>query len=393
MKGVEHLGYILIADITGYTVYLNESELDHAKGTLTDLLELLIEETKPPLVINRLEGDAVFSYGLDEGFLSAQTFLESIEDTYVAFRRAIELMVLNNTCECSACANVSKLDLKFFLHHGTFALQTVGDNEELMGTDVNVIHRLLKNSVTEDTGIRAYILCTDAAESALGLDGLSETLVEHTENVADFGEVRVWIRDMHPVYEARRDEAASELSPDEVVAEDHIEIAVPREVVWDYLNQTEFRNYLLGSDRFEVQKKNDGLIGPGSVYQCYHGKKQISQVVLDWQPFERILVQTRPPLPGRRPAVFTTSVRLEPTANGTRMEMLHGDPSGPRLKKALIRRMLTSSKMRDQSRRDLEEFRSRIESDHSVRRSRLHSPAELPHDLIGAAAAASLRDS
>ena len=28
-------GFLLIADITGYTAYLSESELDHAQGTLT----------------------------------------------------------------------------------------------------------------------------------------------------------------------------------------------------------------------------------------------------------------------------------------------------------------------------------------------------------------------
>jgi hypothetical protein len=389
--GVEHLGYIVIADITGYTVYLNESELDHAKGTLTDLLELLIQETKPPLVINRLEGDAVFSYGLDESFVNAQTFLESIEDTYVAFRRAVELMVLNNTCKCSACANVANLDLKFFVHHGTFALQEVGQNEELMGTDVNLIHRLLKNSVTEETGIKAYILCTDAAETALGLAGMSETLVAHTERVPDFGEVQVWIRDMHPVYEARRQETATELSPDQILAEDHIEIAVPREILWDYVNQSKFRNFLLGSDRFEVENKKDGMIGSGSVYLCYHGKKQISQVVLDWQPFDRLLVETRPPMPGR-PVAFPTEIRLESIAKGTRMDLFHGAPTGPRLKRALVRRMLKSAKQAKQSHHELEEFRHRVESDYAAHQSRLASPAELPHDLIGEAAAASLRD-
>ncbi|MGH3651231.1 MAG: DUF2652 domain-containing protein [Acidimicrobiia bacterium] len=186
---MENQGYLLIADITGYTVYLEESELDHAKGSLTDLLELLIDHTNPPLVVSGLEGDAVFSYGLGEGFVNSQTFLESIEDTYVAFRRAIELMVLNNTCRCNACANVSSLDLKFFIHYGTFALQDVGDHHELMGSDVNLIHRLLKNSVTAETGIRAYILCTDAAESALGMEGASSaSLLPHVETVPDFGE-------------------------------------------------------------------------------------------------------------------------------------------------------------------------------------------------------------
>ena len=36
-------GYLLIADITGYTMYLSQSELDHAQETLTTLLKLLVE--------------------------------------------------------------------------------------------------------------------------------------------------------------------------------------------------------------------------------------------------------------------------------------------------------------------------------------------------------------
>ena len=49
-------GYFLIADITGYTHYLSESELDHAQKILTALLNTLIQHTKPPLVISRLAG-------------------------------------------------------------------------------------------------------------------------------------------------------------------------------------------------------------------------------------------------------------------------------------------------------------------------------------------------
>jgi hypothetical protein len=47
-------GYLFIADITGYTMYLSQSELEHAHGVIESLLTLLIDHTRPPLVINRL---------------------------------------------------------------------------------------------------------------------------------------------------------------------------------------------------------------------------------------------------------------------------------------------------------------------------------------------------
>ena len=199
-------GFIFIADISGYTAYLHGSELEHAQGTLTDLLELLIDHTTHPLTISRLEGDAVISYALDVDRISGQTFVEMIEDTYVSFRRAINLMVLNNSCQCSACANVSNLDLKFFLHHGEYSFQRLGEFDELIGSDVNLIHRLTKNSVAEVLGSRAYLLCTEAALEALGMVDSSTLMTSHLEDVDDFGEVRVWIEDMHPKWDARKDD-------------------------------------------------------------------------------------------------------------------------------------------------------------------------------------------
>jgi len=105
-----HSGYLVIADITGYTAYLSDSELEHAKDSLNSLLKLLIEYTKRPLLISRLEGDAVISYALDDNVSQGQTLVELVENTYVAFRKARELMIVNTTCECRACANIPGKD-------------------------------------------------------------------------------------------------------------------------------------------------------------------------------------------------------------------------------------------------------------------------------------------
>ena len=115
-------GHLLIADISGYTQYLTSSELEHAQEVLTSLMGLLIDRTLPPLRVAGLQGDAVFSYGIGGGTLGGQSLVEMIEGPYVAFRRAIEQMVLNTTCQCNACANISTLDLKFLVHHGTFSI-------------------------------------------------------------------------------------------------------------------------------------------------------------------------------------------------------------------------------------------------------------------------------
>ena len=81
-------GILLISDITGYTKFLASSELEHAQDSLRSLLKLIVEHTRPPLVISRLEGDAVISYSPAGSFLQGQTLVEIIERTYVDFCRS-----------------------------------------------------------------------------------------------------------------------------------------------------------------------------------------------------------------------------------------------------------------------------------------------------------------
>ena len=362
---MEQRGFILIADITGYTAYLNESELVHAQGTLTDLLELLIEHTKSPLVISRLEGDAVISYGLEAGFVSGQTFLETIETTYLDFRRAIELMVLNNSCQCNACANVSSLDLKFFVHFGTFVLQTIGDHDELLGTDVNLIHRLLKNSVTADTGIHAYLLCTAAAVAALGFDDPGELMVHHTETVADLGEASMWIMDMQPIYEAGATDDRIVFEPGEIIGTLQVDSVLPPHVVWDYLSNPEFRKLLVGSERQEVTDLKAGRIGPGSAYQCFHGKGVYPQVVLEWEPFDRMVIEQVLKMPGGS-TTMVVDYQLAPNDDGTHLTSTAARLGGTGWRHTVWRSMIQLEGMR--AKRRLVKFRDHIEEDFAQRK-------------------------
>lgn len=103
-----HQGYFLITDLAGYTRYLSESELEHAQDTRTALLELLVENTRPSLVISGLAGHAVISYGLLDDVYLGQTFIEKLEYIYSAFRKTLERLVLNVKRQAS-CREVTDL--------------------------------------------------------------------------------------------------------------------------------------------------------------------------------------------------------------------------------------------------------------------------------------------
>jgi len=328
-------GYFLIADITGYTQYLNESELEHAQETLTALLEMLVKNTRPPLVISRLAGDAVISYGLRESFFQGQSFVEKIEDTYVAFRKTIERLVLNNTCRCNACANISNLDLKFFIHFGTFGIQRISDHDELVGSDINLLHRLLKNSVTEKTRIRAYALFSEAAIQQLGVEGLSDGMTAHSETYEHLGEVQVWVLDMQPIWEEKRGGATVTFPTDQAWWRSENQINMPREQAWDYLVQPKFRNTLIGSDEMKIANLSNGRIAPGSVFQCYHGDKLVPQTILEWQPFESMIVKELFPMSHN--VSWLAEYRLDSTDTGTRLTRKATKPEGPIAGRTLLR--------------------------------------------------------
>lgn len=317
-------GYLVIADITGYTAYLEDSELDHARDSLTSLLDIMIEHTRLPLVVTKLEGDAVFSYSPDDSHLYGQALLEMIEGTYVAFRRALQLMVLNTTCTCNACKNLSGLDLKFFVHHGTFTLQKVGGGTELLGSDVNLIHRILKNHIVEQTDLRAYAAYTSAAVDH-GLSDLTQSMTQHSENYEPFGEVTLFLQDLQGVWKRKRDELNLEIAQEDVIWSYEKLMPVPQPVLWDYVTKPEYRSKLTGASSTQIENVSDGRTGVGSVYVCAHGTNISLQTIVDWQPFERYTTTIPTPLPGTT-GRFT--YELTPADGGTLLRLICGKNHG-----------------------------------------------------------------
>ena len=54
-------GFLLIADITGYTMFLTRSELEHAQGILDALFKSIFAEIKAPIILSNLQGDAALT--------------------------------------------------------------------------------------------------------------------------------------------------------------------------------------------------------------------------------------------------------------------------------------------------------------------------------------------
>ena len=321
-------GFLIISDITGYSKYLNESELEHARDSLTALLNILLDHTKSPLVLSKLEGDAVFSSAPAHGFLQGQSLLDMVESTYASFRKALELMVLNTTCTCNACRNLPNLDLKFFVHFGSYMTQKLGNFNELVGNDVNLVHRLAKNHIKEKTGFKAYAAFTQSVMEALGLADFQNSLTPHRETFADVGEVQMYVYDMHAVWERLKDRVRIEVRPEAAMVVLKYEFPVPPSTLWEYLTKPEYRVILLGANKLELRNQSQGRTGVDTVFYCYHGTMETPQLILDWSPFEQFTTDDA------NPWGLTTRItcKLEPTQTGTSLIFLMGKPRGTRLR-------------------------------------------------------------
>ena len=202
MERKTQTGYLVLADISGYTSFVAQTEIEHADMALSFLLETIVEKVGELLIIGQLEGDAVFAYIEESKLPDAKSLLELIDQTYLAFREKALALYSQATCPCRACRALPTLDLKFMVHHGKYLIQQVAGVHHLLGTDVNLIHRLAKNHVSESTGWKGYALFTSQGLERMQTEKTS--FLQQTESYEHLGEVDTYVRDMHVRYEAMK---------------------------------------------------------------------------------------------------------------------------------------------------------------------------------------------
>jgi len=199
MERKTQTGYMVLADISGYTSFVAKTEIEHADIALSHLLETIVGKLSDLLTISKLEGDAVFAYAEEAKLPEGKSLLELIDHTYMAFRDKANTLYVGATCPCRACRAIPTLDLKFMVHHGDFIIQQVAGIKDLLGTSVNLIHRLAKNHVTESTGWNGYALFTLQCLERLQAD--KTPFVQQAESYEHLGDVEIYVRDMHVRYE------------------------------------------------------------------------------------------------------------------------------------------------------------------------------------------------
>jgi len=183
---------LLIADIGGYTEYMRfhraSLSLAHAEATTARLLKRVVDAAGDFDLIE-IEGDAAFLFrqagALDGAATVAKTTQAAVamHRAFHAERRLVEL----NLCPCDGCAGTGDLKLKFVAHIGEVATQKIKRRRKLVGIDVILVHRLLKNPVQ----VPEYVLLSEDLYRS-GDAALPHPVHEITQDLEGVGPVRAY---------------------------------------------------------------------------------------------------------------------------------------------------------------------------------------------------------
>lgn len=258
-------GTFVLADIGGYTKFLTGVGITHAKETIEHLLNRLIERKDKRWKVANVMGDCVFFYSeTPEG---AENTFRLLRGLHEEFQDAQQDIASGSTCRCGACDRTEDLSLKFVVHAGEFEVQNIGGRKELIGQDIIVATRLLKNSVP----VREYAISTPAA------GGLAEAAgaTEHAgrDELESLGPMEYSYIDLGPVRDAYQKSKSFHVTPEMSGLTVSAEIDAPSHVVWDAVSKLEKRKVwqVTISKMEHIQGAPDSV---GEVHSCVHGNKK-----------------------------------------------------------------------------------------------------------------------
>ena len=241
------------------------------------------------------------------------------------FRRRLRDVRQGSTCKCKACVAMSDLDFKFVVHHGEMVKQKMAGREELAGRDVILVHRLLKNTVSEKFGSRAYALYSDACVQTMGMNPAAQGLVEHCEAIDIIGDVKLWVRDLEDAWKKENERTHVEVTRADAYVTWDFDIAAPRQRVWEHFTVPGQRQKWWPADAIIETSRQQAQGNRDRESLHARGRNAIIEEVLDWHPFDYFTVSTLLPVPSA-PKIMMTHAFQERINGTTHIEMRVAKP-------------------------------------------------------------------
>lgn len=166
---MDNRGLIFIPDISGFTRFVNETEIQHSRQIIQELLEIIIEANQSGLEISEIEGDAILFYRFGEA-PDLKTLYKQVAKMFCEFHRHLDAYEKRRLCQCTACKSAVGLTLKVITHYGEFTTYNVKNFSKLIGKDIILAHQLLKNDIEH----HEYWLVTGGLTQNMPSEGLPQ---------------------------------------------------------------------------------------------------------------------------------------------------------------------------------------------------------------------------
>lgn len=166
--------------------------LAHAELCSSMLLTKVIDAARGFDLIE-IEGDAAFLSRKADS-LSRDGVVAATTEAAVVMHRAFHKerqRIATNLCPCANCVQADNLKLKFVAHIGEVATQTIKRRRKLVGIDVILVHRMLKNPVQASE----YVLLSEDLYRA-GESTLPDAVHEVSQDLEGIGSVREYFVEM-----------------------------------------------------------------------------------------------------------------------------------------------------------------------------------------------------
>ncbi|MGD1848213.1 MAG: DUF2652 domain-containing protein [Salibacteraceae bacterium] len=137
---------LFIPDISGFSEFVTQTEIQHSQHIIAELLDLVLASNQLKMQVSEIEGDAVLFYRFED-VPTAEELIDQVRTLFVRFHTHLRQYDRDRVCQCGACSNASGLTLKVVIHAGQFDFIKIRNHKKLHGKAVIVAHRLLKNEI------------------------------------------------------------------------------------------------------------------------------------------------------------------------------------------------------------------------------------------------------
>lgn len=170
---------IFIPDMTGFTSYISKTDIKVSKKVIPALLEAIIDANELNLSMAEIQGDAVLFYRIGEPPTPSELVAQS-KQIFLVFSAKLEELSeeLSKEIPDMPISLPESLGIKIIAHYGKIGLAKIRGFVKLIGQDVIIAHRLLKNSTQADE----YLLISEKYASRFSQEDL--------ERVFAFGELK-----------------------------------------------------------------------------------------------------------------------------------------------------------------------------------------------------------